>query len=360
MRLGRLAGDGRRRGLRRRRRRRARHYLLGLPWELAVLLGAVTSPTDAAAVFSVLRVVPLPKRLTGAARGRVRSQRRADRRAGDPGVDRGGSPSTACSALFGIIVYELVAGVAIGLAVGFGGAWVMRRAALPSSGLYPLAVLTLCLPRRTAPPRPCTGPASPRSTSPRWCSATWSCPHRAATRSFAEGVAWLAQIGLFVMLGLLLSPGRITLGDRRARPSLAGLVLTFVARPLSVLVSAVVQPMPWRELAFISWAGLRGAVPIVLTTIPLGRGRRRRRAALRHRLRDGRDLHAADRTDAAARGAGAQGRPALGAARARDRGGPARTGRGRPAPGHDQPGVHDARRRGRRAAAARRVRRCRW
>ena len=42
------------------------HYLLGLPWELAVLLGAVTSPTDAAAVFSVLRVVPLPKRLTGA------------------------------------------------------------------------------------------------------------------------------------------------------------------------------------------------------------------------------------------------------------------------------------------------------
>ncbi|MCW2792216.1 MAG: potassium/proton antiporter, family, partial [Nocardioides sp.] len=78
-------------------------------------------------------------------------------------------------------------------------------------------------------------------------------------------------IGLFVMLGLLLSPGRIT-------PSIvglaivAGLVLTFVARPLSVLVSAVVQPMPWRELSFLSWAGLRGAVPIVLTTIPLAAG----------------------------------------------------------------------------------------
>ena len=49
-------------------------------------------------------------------------------------------------------------------------------------------------------------------------------------------------------------------------------MLTFVARPLSVLVSAVVQPMPWRELAFLSWAGLRGAVPIVLTTIPLAEG----------------------------------------------------------------------------------------
>ena len=66
MRLGALAGHGRRRGRRSRWWRVGAHYLLGLPWELAVLLGAVTSPTDAAAVFSVLRVVPLPQRLTGA------------------------------------------------------------------------------------------------------------------------------------------------------------------------------------------------------------------------------------------------------------------------------------------------------
>jgi cell volume regulation protein A len=52
----------------------------------------------------------------------------------------------------------------------------------------------------------------------------------------------------------------------------AGLILSYVARPLSVLASAIVQPMPWRELAFISWAGLRGAVPIVFTTIPLAEG----------------------------------------------------------------------------------------
>ena len=56
-------------------------------------------------------------------------------------------------------------------------------------------------------------------------------------------------------------------------------MLTFVARPLSVLVSALVQPMPLRELAFISWAGLRGAVPIVLTTIPLSEGVDGRRAS---------------------------------------------------------------------------------
>jgi potassium/hydrogen antiporter len=96
-------------------------------------------------------------------------------------------------------------------------------------------------------------------------------PHRAATRSFAEGVAWLAQIGLFVMLGLLLSPGRITV-ETVGLAVAAGLVLTLVARPVSVLVSAVVQPMPWRELSFLSWAGLRGAVPIVLMTIPLAEG----------------------------------------------------------------------------------------
>ncbi len=52
----------------------------------------------------------------------------------------------------------------------------------------------------------------------------------------------------------------------------AGLVLTLVARPVSVLISSVVRPMPWRETAFVSWAGLRGAVPIVLTTIPLSEG----------------------------------------------------------------------------------------
>ena len=73
------------------------------------------------------------------------------------------------------------------------------------------------------------------------------------------------------MLGLLLSPGRIT-SATVGLAVVAGLVLTFVARPLSVLVSSVVQPMPWRELAFLSWAGLRGAVPIVLATIPLAEG----------------------------------------------------------------------------------------
>ncbi len=245
------------------------HYLLGLSWEVSVLLGAVTSPTDAAAVFSVLRVVPLPRRLSGVLEAEsglndaptvVLVTLISTEAFADHGVLAAG----------GLIVYELVAGVGIGLLLGFGGAWLMRRAALPASGLYPIAVLTLAFLSYGASAFVHASPFAAVYVAALVLGNS-ELPHRGATRSFAEGVAWLAQIGLFVMLGLLLSPERIsweTVGMAVA----AGLVLTFVARPISVLASAVVQPMPWRELGFLSWAGLRGAVPIVLMTIPLAEG----------------------------------------------------------------------------------------
>lgn len=245
------------------------HYLLGLPWELAVLLGAVTSATDAAAVFSVLRVVPLPKKLTGSLE--------AESGLNDAPtvvlvvlVSSGAAAEEGVLMMVATIVFELAAGVLIGLAVGFGGAWVMRRAALPSSGLYPIAVLCLTIFAYAG------GVAVHASGFAAVYVAALvlgnsELPHRGATRSFSEGIAWLAQIGLFVMLGLLLSPGRLSL-ETVGLALAAGLILTFVARPVSVLVSALVQPMPWRELGFLSWAGLRGAVPIVFTTIPLSEG----------------------------------------------------------------------------------------
>lgn len=245
------------------------HYVLGLPWELAVLLGAVCSPTDAAAVFSVLRVVPLPRRVTSALEAEsgfndaptvVLVTLISTGAVGDhhPGV-------------VGLIVLgQLALGIGVGLAAGFGGAWLMRRVALPTAGLYPLAVLSIAL----------LGYGSAAVLEGSGFAAVYvaalvlgnsELPHRAATRSFAEGVAWLSQIGLFVVLGLLLSPGTITL-ETVGLALAAGLLLTLVARPLSVAVSALLQPMPWRELSFMSWAGLRGAVPIVLTTIPLSQG----------------------------------------------------------------------------------------
>jgi len=95
-------------------------------------------------------------------------------------------------------------------------------------------------------------------------------PHRHATVGFVEALAWLAQIGLFVLLGLLVSPSRL---GSALLPALGfGAALLLLARPLSVLASAVWFRVRWAEQVFVSWAGLRGAVPIVLATIPLTAG----------------------------------------------------------------------------------------
>jgi cell volume regulation protein A len=95
-------------------------------------------------------------------------------------------------------------------------------------------------------------------------------PHRAATRSFAEGLGWLAQIGLFVLLGLLVTPHDL---PAQLIPALiGGLVLLVAARPLAVAASLAWFRVSAREQAFLSWAGLRGAVPIVLATFPIVRG----------------------------------------------------------------------------------------
>ncbi len=240
------------------------HYVLGLSWQLSVLLGAVTSPTDAAAVFSVLRRVPLPRKLTGSLE--------AESGLNDAPtvvlvtlVSAGGAHSVLGFA--GEIAWELSVGVLGGLAVGFGGAWLMRRSALPSSGLYPLAILSFTV-LAYAGSSALHGSGFAAVYVAALILGNADLPHRAATRSFSEGVAWLAQIGLFVMLGLLVTPDRID-HDTVITAIVAGLGLTFLARPISVAVASVVQPLRLPELVFVSWAGLRGAVPIVLATIPL-------------------------------------------------------------------------------------------
>ena len=92
-------------------------------------------------------------------------------------------------------------------------------------------------------------------------------PHRPTVRGFAEGLGWLAQIGLFVLLGLLVSPAGLL---AQVVPALViGTVLLLVARPLSVVASVSWLGYSWRDQAFLSWAGLRGAVPIVLATVPV-------------------------------------------------------------------------------------------
>lgn len=242
------------------------HYVLGMSWQMAVLLAAVTAPTDAAAVFSILRSVPLPRRLTGVLE--------AESGLNDAPtvilvtlVSSGTALEHGVLGFAGVVLYELAFGVVVGIAAGFGGGWLIRRSALPSSGLYPLSVLSLCIFAYGA-----AAAAHASGFAAVYVAAlvlgNLELPHRTATRSFVEGIGWLAQIGLFVMLGLLASPSRFSVNDL-AYAVIAGFILTFLARPLSVIASTAWKRMPWREQAFLSWAGLRGAVPIVLCTIPL-------------------------------------------------------------------------------------------
>ncbi|GAA3230684.1 hypothetical protein GCM10020256_44610 [Streptomyces thermocoprophilus] len=95
-------------------------------------------------------------------------------------------------------------------------------------------------------------------------------PHWPATRGFAEGLGWIAQIGMFVLLGLLVTPHE--LGDDIWPAVVIGLALTVVARPLSVVTCLLPFRVPWAEQALMSWAGLRGAVPVIVATIPMVNG----------------------------------------------------------------------------------------
>jgi cell volume regulation protein A len=170
-----------------------------------------------------------------------------------------------------LVGYELAAGVLIGLLVGFVGAWAMRRAALPSSGLYPLTVLALCVLAYSGSSVLAHASGFAAVYVVALVLGNSELPHRTATKSFIEGLGWLSQIGLFVMLGLLLSPGLVT-WDSVVIAVVAGAFLSLVARPLSVLASIGWRRPPWADVFFLSWAGLRGAVPIVLATIPLAAG----------------------------------------------------------------------------------------
>ena len=172
--------------------------------------------------------------------------------------------------VIGIVVGELVLGGIVGVLVGRFGAWVMARAALPSAGLYPIAVLAFAV-LAYAGAQALHGSGFVAVYLAALVLGSAELPHRTATRSFAEGVGWLAQIGLFVMLGLLASPGTFEWWHVYVA-LVAGAILTFVVRPVTVALCASWFRVPWRDQLFMGWAGLRGAVPIVLTTIPLAEG----------------------------------------------------------------------------------------
>ncbi|MDX6310531.1 MAG: potassium/hydrogen antiporter [Nocardioidaceae bacterium] len=245
------------------------HVLLGMAWPLAWLVGAVTSPTDAAAVFTVLRRIQLRPHLSGALEAESGLNDAATVLLVVLLTDNGGAAYGAWGFL-GLAVYELVMGLVLGYLVGRAGAWLLRRVALPASGLYPVSVMTIAIMSYAGTVAlHASGFAAVYVTA--LVLGNSDLPHRTSTRSFAEGLGWLAQIGLFIMLGLLASPSHFRVHQVIAG-LVVGVVLTLLARPLSVLVCAIPLRMSLAEQGFLSVAGLRGAVPIVLATIPLEAG----------------------------------------------------------------------------------------
>ncbi len=255
------------------------HWLAGLDLRVAVLIGAVLAPTDAAAVFTVARGLRLPARL--------QTLLEAESGLNDaPVVVLVVLLSTTVGTEMPvwlipvIVIAELIGGLVIGVLVGLFARWLLPRLALPAAGLYPVAVIALfMLSYGLAVVLHTSGFAAVYVTA--LILAASPLPHRRSVLGFVEGLAWAVQIGLFVMLGLLVVPERLV--DAFGIAVLAGAFLLFVARPASVMVSlaAFLRPgwaarvsrtpvIPWQWATFASWAGLRGAVPIIFATIPLG------------------------------------------------------------------------------------------
>lgn len=243
-------------------------WLLDMPLQLAVLLGTVLAATDAAAVFSILRRLHLSPRLRTVLEGE----------AGFNDAPVVVIVSIVSSGAFGSdpwwqillrIATELIGGAIVGVAVGYAARWALPRLALPAVGLYPIAALAFIVGSYGLATLLHTSGFLATYLSAVLVGSAARLPHRRSIVGFADGMAWIAEIGLFVMLGLLAEVSRLP--DAMTVALVAGGALVLFARPAAALVSLVPFRWPWREISFVGIAGLRGAVPIVFAAIPLGK-----------------------------------------------------------------------------------------
>jgi cell volume regulation protein A len=246
--------------------------LFGLPSDVALLAGAVVSSTDAAAVFSVLRSHGLRLDRSTAATLEVESG------LNDPlamlltvaATEWVLGETTGVAGALGTFALQLGVGAAAGFGCGRVGRTLLHAIPLPAAGLYPVVTVALAfLSFGIATLAGGSGLLSVYLTG--IVLAAGHLPYRAGVRRVHDSLAWLAQILMFLLLGLLVFPSRLApaLGTGLA----VAAALAFVARPLAVLaVLAPFRGAAWRERLFVSWVGLRGAVPIVLAAYPVLRG----------------------------------------------------------------------------------------
>ena len=241
---------------------------VGLAWPEAGLFGAVVSSTDAAAVFSVLRGARIQLRR------RVANVLELESGVNDPmAVMLTVGFTTALAehhhpglALVPEILVQLALGLAVGWVVGRGGRSVLARARLSAGGLYPVLTLALAfLSFGAATVLRGSGFLAVYVTAVTLGNGPL--PYRTGLVRVHDAMAWFSQVAMFLVLGLLAVPSRLW---EVALPGLAlALFLVFLARPAAVVASLLPFRFAPREVTFISWVGLRGAVPIILATYPV-------------------------------------------------------------------------------------------
>jgi cell volume regulation protein A len=235
----------------------------------ALLLGSTVAATDAAAVFAVLRGSTLRRRLARTLEG--------ESGLNDPiaillvigCIEAIQEPSFGLADALLLAVEELSIGLVIGLAVGAGAVLVLRRVWLPSAGLYPVAsIATAALAYGAADTLHGSGFLAVYLAGLVLGTATT--PARRTIVTFHDGVAWIAQLALFLILGLLVFPE--DLGAIALEGTAIALVTAVLARPLATLLVTVGQGFSFGEKIVLGWAGLRGAVPVVFATFAVTEG----------------------------------------------------------------------------------------
>jgi cell volume regulation protein A len=242
--------------------------ILDLPLEEGLLLGAVIASTDAAAVFAILRSRGVR------IRGRLDSLLELESGSNDPAAV---FLTVALIAVItedhagvGGIVLSFVVQMALGAACGYllarAAVWGVNRLHLEADGLYPVftfAFVLLTLEGVTV----IGGSGFLALYVAGVTMADREFLHKRSLVRFHDAIGWLMQIAMFVLLGLLVFPSRLP--DVAGEAVAVAAVLMFVARPLATFVTLLPFRMPVREIAFVSWVGLRGATPIILATFPV-------------------------------------------------------------------------------------------
>ncbi len=243
-------------------------WVLGVPLLHGMLLGSIVGSTDAAAVFSVLRTsgLKLPPRLTATLEVESGSN--------DPmaifltvgliEIIMGTADTTAGVVM--LFVLQFGVGTMIGVGVGYFAAWLVNRINLDYPGLYPILALALgFLSYGLAAVLGGSGFLAVYLTG--IVLGNSRLVFKNGIFLFHDAGAWLGQIMLFIMLGLLSFPSRLL--SVALEGLVVALVLIFLARPIAVMLSAFPFRFSLREYTFLSWVGLKGAVPITLATFPL-------------------------------------------------------------------------------------------